>query len=141
MNRVLICESLLKRNETEPFWKKLITGGKKWTRTCKKIIVKRQANLTAVAPASIRANDKSRAVKQHQLCSYGAAEYDSRHGTVPVRPPRGVLVRCPVAAVDVINSRRQPLKLVNEPINCKYIIVCASDVIARARPSTWRKSR
>ncbi|GBP93430.1 hypothetical protein EVAR_48981_1 [Eumeta japonica] len=44
-----------------------------------------------------------------------------------------VLVRCPVAAVDVINSRRQPLKLVNEPINCKYIIVCASDVIARAR--------
>ncbi|KAJ0179247.1 hypothetical protein K1T71_004959 [Dendrolimus kikuchii] len=30
MNRVLICDSLLRRNETEPFLKKLITGDEKW---------------------------------------------------------------------------------------------------------------
>ena len=30
MNRVLICDSLLRRNETEPFLKKLITGDDKW---------------------------------------------------------------------------------------------------------------
>ncbi|KAJ0171056.1 hypothetical protein K1T71_013255 [Dendrolimus kikuchii] len=29
MNRVLICDSLLRRNETEPFLKKLITGDEK----------------------------------------------------------------------------------------------------------------
>ncbi|KAJ0180366.1 hypothetical protein K1T71_003770 [Dendrolimus kikuchii] len=30
MNRVPICDSLLRRNETEPFLKKLITGDEKW---------------------------------------------------------------------------------------------------------------
>lgn len=30
MNRVLICDSLLRLNETEPFLKKLITGDEKW---------------------------------------------------------------------------------------------------------------
>ncbi|KAL0867695.1 hypothetical protein ABMA27_008430 [Loxostege sticticalis] len=30
MNRVLFCDSLLRRNETEPFLKKLITGDEKW---------------------------------------------------------------------------------------------------------------
>ncbi|KAJ0181732.1 hypothetical protein K1T71_002454 [Dendrolimus kikuchii] len=30
MNRVLICDSLLRRNETVPFLKKLITGDEKW---------------------------------------------------------------------------------------------------------------
>ncbi|KAL0830701.1 hypothetical protein ABMA28_002835 [Loxostege sticticalis] len=30
MNCVLICDSLLRRNETEPFLKKLITGDEKW---------------------------------------------------------------------------------------------------------------
>ncbi|CAH2254198.1 jg14376 [Pararge aegeria aegeria] len=30
MNRVLICDSLLRRNETEPLLKKLITGEEKW---------------------------------------------------------------------------------------------------------------
>ncbi|KAJ0170385.1 hypothetical protein K1T71_014313 [Dendrolimus kikuchii] len=30
MNRVLICDSLLRRNETEPFLKKLITSDEKW---------------------------------------------------------------------------------------------------------------
>ncbi|KAJ0183501.1 hypothetical protein K1T71_001477 [Dendrolimus kikuchii] len=30
MNRVLICDSLLRRNETEPFLKKMITGDEKW---------------------------------------------------------------------------------------------------------------
>ncbi|KAJ0175787.1 hypothetical protein K1T71_008946 [Dendrolimus kikuchii] len=30
MNRVLICDSLLRRNETELFLKKLITGNEKW---------------------------------------------------------------------------------------------------------------
>ncbi|GBP36163.1 Histone-lysine N-methyltransferase SETMAR [Eumeta japonica] len=30
MNRVLICDSLLKHNETEPFLKRLITGDQKW---------------------------------------------------------------------------------------------------------------
>ncbi|KAL0810222.1 hypothetical protein ABMA28_011004 [Loxostege sticticalis] len=30
MNRVLICDSILRRNETEPFLKKLITGYEKW---------------------------------------------------------------------------------------------------------------
>ncbi|GBP04396.1 hypothetical protein EVAR_6578_1 [Eumeta japonica] len=30
MNRVLVCDSLLKRNETEPFLKILIAGDEKW---------------------------------------------------------------------------------------------------------------
>ena len=30
MDRVSICESLLKRNEIEPFFKRMITGGEKW---------------------------------------------------------------------------------------------------------------
>ncbi|GBP32563.1 hypothetical protein EVAR_23975_1 [Eumeta japonica] len=46
MNHVLICNSLLKRNEAEPVLQRLITGDEKWI-TCdknvKKIMVKRQA--------------------------------------------------------------------------------------------------
>ena len=30
MDRVFICESLLKRNEIEPFFKQMITGDEKW---------------------------------------------------------------------------------------------------------------
>ena len=30
MDRVSICESLLKRNEIEPFLKRMITGDEKW---------------------------------------------------------------------------------------------------------------
>ncbi|KAJ0178922.1 hypothetical protein K1T71_005697 [Dendrolimus kikuchii] len=37
MNRVLICDSLLRRNETEPFLKKLITGDEKWIMYDKKV--------------------------------------------------------------------------------------------------------
>ncbi|GBP40029.1 Histone-lysine N-methyltransferase SETMAR [Eumeta japonica] len=49
MNRVLICDSLLKRNEAEPFLKRLITGDDKCIyylrqERVKKIMVKRQAN-------------------------------------------------------------------------------------------------
>ena len=31
MDRVSICESLLKRNEIEPFLKQMITGDEKWS--------------------------------------------------------------------------------------------------------------
>ncbi|KAJ0179748.1 hypothetical protein K1T71_004339 [Dendrolimus kikuchii] len=37
MNRVLVCDSLLRRNETEPFLKKLITGDEKWITYNKKV--------------------------------------------------------------------------------------------------------
>ncbi|KAJ0175632.1 hypothetical protein K1T71_008791 [Dendrolimus kikuchii] len=37
MNRVLICDSLLRRNETKPFLKKLITGDEKWITYDKKV--------------------------------------------------------------------------------------------------------
>ena len=55
MNRVLICDSLLRRNETEPFLKKLITGDETWI-TNDKNVRKRswskagQASQTVVKP-------------------------------------------------------------------------------------------
>ncbi|KAJ0177163.1 hypothetical protein K1T71_007172 [Dendrolimus kikuchii] len=37
MNRVLICDSLLRRNETEAFLQKLITGDEKWITYAKNV--------------------------------------------------------------------------------------------------------
>ncbi|KAJ0183809.1 hypothetical protein K1T71_000232 [Dendrolimus kikuchii] len=59
MNRVLICDSLLRRNETEPFLKKLITGDEKWI-TYDKNVRKRswskagQASQTVAKPGLTR---------------------------------------------------------------------------------------
>ena len=59
MNRVLICDSLLRRNETEPFLKKLITGDEKWN-TYDKNVRKRswskagQASQTVAKPGLTR---------------------------------------------------------------------------------------
>ncbi|KAJ0183521.1 hypothetical protein K1T71_001497 [Dendrolimus kikuchii] len=59
MNGVLICDSLLRRNETEPFLKKLITGDKKWI-TYDKNVRKRswskagQASQTVAKPGLTR---------------------------------------------------------------------------------------
>ncbi|KAJ0180942.1 hypothetical protein K1T71_003027 [Dendrolimus kikuchii] len=47
MNRLLICDSLLRRNETEPFLKKLITGDEEWI-TYDKNVRKRSVNLTKI---------------------------------------------------------------------------------------------
>jgi len=33
MNRINICDTLLKRNKIEPFLKRMITGDEKWTST------------------------------------------------------------------------------------------------------------
>ncbi|GBP89305.1 Histone-lysine N-methyltransferase SETMAR [Eumeta japonica] len=50
MNRVLICDSLLKRNETEPFFQKIDNSNRKWITYDKnvrrKIMVKRQDRST-----------------------------------------------------------------------------------------------
>ncbi|KAJ0171629.1 hypothetical protein K1T71_013179 [Dendrolimus kikuchii] len=59
MNRVLICDSLLRRNETESFLKKLITGDEKWI-TYDKNVRKRswskagQASQTVAKPGLTR---------------------------------------------------------------------------------------
>ncbi|KAJ0182863.1 hypothetical protein K1T71_002232 [Dendrolimus kikuchii] len=59
MNRVLICDSLLRRKETEPFLKKLITGDEKWI-TYDNSVRKRswskadQASQTVVKPGLTR---------------------------------------------------------------------------------------
>ncbi|GBP93313.1 Histone-lysine N-methyltransferase SETMAR [Eumeta japonica] len=56
INRVLMCDSLLKRNKTEMFLK--ITGDEKWittTRGCKKIIAKRQGNFTCYGETRMKA--------------------------------------------------------------------------------------
>ncbi|KAJ0177711.1 hypothetical protein K1T71_006584 [Dendrolimus kikuchii] len=59
MNRVLICDCLLRRNETEPFLKKLITGDEKWI-TYDKNVRKRswskagQASQTVAIPGLTR---------------------------------------------------------------------------------------
>ncbi|KAJ0177351.1 hypothetical protein K1T71_007360 [Dendrolimus kikuchii] len=59
INRVLICDSLLRRNETVPFLKKLITGDEKWI-TYDKNVRKRswskagQASQTVAKPGLTR---------------------------------------------------------------------------------------
>ncbi|KAJ0170203.1 hypothetical protein K1T71_014131 [Dendrolimus kikuchii] len=59
MNHVLICDSLLRRNETDPFLKKLVTGDEKWI-TYDKNVRKRswskagQASQTAAKPGLTR---------------------------------------------------------------------------------------
>ncbi|KAJ0176139.1 hypothetical protein K1T71_008313 [Dendrolimus kikuchii] len=52
MNRVLICDSLLRRNETEPFLKKLITGDEKWI-TYDKNVRKRSWSKASQASQSV----------------------------------------------------------------------------------------
>ncbi|KAJ0175935.1 hypothetical protein K1T71_008109 [Dendrolimus kikuchii] len=79
MNRVLICDSLLRRNETEPFLKKLITGDEKWItydknvrkRSCQNKLVRKRctgcyAKLKAQGAQEIRAKQVHTQCKQCQ---------------------------------------------------------------------------
>jgi len=52
INRISICESLLKRNEIEPFLKRLITGDEKWV-TYDNIVRKRSWSKRGEAPQTV----------------------------------------------------------------------------------------
>ncbi|GBP04583.1 Histone-lysine N-methyltransferase SETMAR [Eumeta japonica] len=56
MNCVLVCDSLLKRNETEPFMKRLITGDESWI-TYDKYVRKRSWSKDKRAVAAIGVGD------------------------------------------------------------------------------------
>jgi len=50
MDRISICESLLKRNEIEPFLKQLITVNEKWTNNVGKRSKQDEASQTVAKP-------------------------------------------------------------------------------------------
>ncbi|GFY15344.1 mariner transposase [Trichonephila clavipes] len=52
MNRILICEALAKRNEIDPFLKRMVTGDEKWI-TYNNIVRKRSCSKSGEAAQTV----------------------------------------------------------------------------------------
>ncbi|GBP48124.1 hypothetical protein EVAR_74629_1 [Eumeta japonica] len=91
MNRVLDCDSLLKRNETESFLKRLITGekdGLATTRTCEKNHDQKAIKLHRLATPTLNRNKLMLCVKSSTSADGGTSRYRGATDDGPAAPPK-----------------------------------------------------